>query len=232
MWTLAVFAIVVAVAAPVTVVSADKLTQKEQYSGFLKDYSQLKEEKDADGKPVMRYISKKLTSGGYHQVMIDRVDFYPAPRPDENVDSATLYQIRDYLDKALREKIGAKTAIVDQAGPGVARMRVAITAVASETAALKGYQYVPFALIVQGAKTAAGTRAKEAQLYAEMEIIDSQSGERIGAVVKKGIGTEVKEAKEGAGKGEKKVTIDNLKPVLDNWAKLAADFVGANLRPR
>jgi hypothetical protein len=42
----------------------------------------------------------------------------------------------------------------------------------------------------------------------------------------------VKEAKEGAGKGEKKVALDNLKPVLDNWARLAADFAGKNLRPR
>lgn len=222
-------AVAIAIAAPMAAFAADKVVEKEKYSGFLKDYSQLKEEKDADGKPVMRYLSPKLSSGAYSKVMIDRVDFYPAPRPDKNVDSATLHQISAYLDKALRQKIGEKTTVVDAAGPDVVRMRVAITAVAAETAALKGYQYIPIALIVQGAKSAAGTRAKEAELYAEMEMLDSQSGERIGAVVKKGTGTEVKEGKE---KGEKKVALDNLKPVLDNWAKLAADFAGKNLRAK
>jgi hypothetical protein len=228
--TLAVFAIAIAVAAPVAAFSADKLVKKEQYSGFLKDYSQLKEEKDAKGEKVMRYLSPKLTSGAYSKVMIDRVDFYPAPRPDKSVDSATLHQISDYYDKALRQKIGAKTTVVDQAGPGVVRMRVAITAVTSETAALKAYQYIPIALIVQGAKSAAGARAKNAELYTELEVLDSQTGERIGAVVKKGIGTEVKEVKEGKEKGEKMVALDNVKPILDNWAELAADFAGENLR--
>lgn len=232
--TLTVFAITIAITTPLATQAADKAVEKEKYSGFLKDYSQLKEEKDADGKPVMRYLSPKLTSGAYSQIMIDRVDFYPAPRPDKNVDAATLQQISDYLDKALRQKIGEKATVVDQAGPGVVRMRVAITAVAAETAALKGYQYIPIALVVQGAKSAAGARAKNAELYAEIEMLDSQSEERIGAVVKKGIGTEVKaaEAKEGEAKGEKMVALDNVKPVLDNWAKLAADFAGTNLRPR
>lgn len=234
MRTLAAFAIAVAVAVPVVASAAEKVVEKEKYSGFLKDYSQLKEEKDADGKPVMRYISPKLTSGAYGKIMIDRVDFYPAPRPDKHVDSATLHQISAYLDQALRQKIGEKATVVDQAGPDVVRMRVAITAVAAETAALKGYQYIPIALVVQGAKSAAGARAKNAELYAEMEMLDSQSGERLGAVVKKGIGTEVKaaEAKEGEEKGEKMVVLDNVKPILDNWAKLAADFAGTNLRPR
>jgi hypothetical protein len=219
-------------AAPMSTSVAGKEVDKDKFSGFLKDYSQLKEEKDASGQPVLRHLSPKLTSGAYSKVMIDRVDFYPAPRPDKSVDSATLHQISAYLDKALRQKIGEKATVVDQAGPGVVRMRVAITAVAAETAALKPYQYIPIALVVQGAKAAAGARAQNAELYAEIEVLDSQSGERIGAVVKKGTGTEVEKVKEGEKKGEKKVTLDNVKPVLDNWAMLAADFAAKNLRPK
>ncbi|WP_372521871.1 DUF3313 domain-containing protein [Sulfuricaulis sp.] len=230
--TLTVFAVAIAIAMPFAANASDTLVKKEQYSGFLKDYSQLKEEKDAKGDKVMRYISPKLTSGKYSKVMIDRVEFYPAPHPDKNVDSATLDQIRDYFDQALRQKIGEKTTVVDQAGPGVVRMRVALTAVAAETAALKAYQYIPIALIVQGVKGAAGARAKNAELCTELEVLDSQSGERIGAVVKKGTGTEVKKVKEGEDKGEKMVALDNVKPILDNWAQLAADFAGKNLRPR
>lgn len=227
--TLAVFTIVTVIAAPLAAFAAEKLVKKEQYSGFLKDYSQLKEEKDADGQPVMRYLGPQLSSGAYGKVMIDRVEYYPAPRPDAQVDAATLDQIRDYFDQAMRRKISEKVPVVDQAGPGVVRMRVAIAAVAAETVGLKIRP--PVGMLIQGIKAAAGTGpvAKEAELYAEMEALDSQSGERIGMVVKKGIGREVKE---GAVKGEKKVAVDDVKPVLDNWARLAADFAGKNLRPQ
>jgi hypothetical protein len=223
--------IAIAIGIPVIAVASDKLVQKDQYSGFLKDYSQLKEEKDANKEPVMRYINPKLTSGEYDKIMIDPVEFFPEPHPDENVDSGTLSQIKDYFDKELRQKIGEQATVVDQAGPGVVRMRVAITAVKSEDAALKPYQYIPFAFVAHSIRKAAGDSAKDADLYAEMEIVDSQSGERLGAVVKKGIGTEVKKMEEGAEKGEKKMVLDNVKPVLDNWSKLAADFAGTNLPP-
>ncbi len=221
--------VAIAIAMPFAANASDTLVKKENYSGFLKDYSQLKEEKDAKGDKVMRYLSPKLTSGQYHQVMIDQVEFYPAPKADKSVDSATLYQIRDYYDQELRKKVGAQVPVVTQAGPDVVRLRVVITAVKSETAALKAYQYIPFALLVQGIKGAAGARAKDAELYTEMDVLDSQSGQRIGAVVKKGIGTEVKEVKKGAEKGEKMVALDNVKPILDNWAQLVADFAGKNL---
>lgn len=227
---LAACAVAATIAAPVSAFAADKLVKKEQYSGFLKDYSQLKEEEDAGGKPVMRYLGPKLTAGAYRQVMLDRVDYYPEPRPDAEVDAATLEQIRGYLDRTLRQKIGEKVPVVDRAGPGVVRLRLAITAVAAETRGLKPRP--PIGMLIQGIKAAAGTGplARDAELYAELEVLDSQSNERIGAVVKKGIGTELKAAE--GGKGEKKVVLDNLKPVLDDWAKLAADFAGANLRPQ
>ena len=223
---------VIALAMPLFAQASDTLVKKEHYSGFLKDYSQLKEEKDAKGNEVMRYISPALTSGKYHKVMIDRVVYYPAPKPDPHVDMTTLNQIRDYLTKELRQKIGAQVPVVNQPGPDVIRMHAAITAVKAENAALKAYQYIPIALIFQGIKAAAGTRAKDAELYVEMEILDSESGKRLGAVVRKGVGTEVKEEKEGAEKGKKMVMLDNVKPILDNWADLAAEFVGKNLKAK
>jgi hypothetical protein len=225
--TLMVFAVTALLAA----CAGGKVVEESQYSGFLKDYSQLKAEKDANGQPVMRYLSPKLTSGAYSKVMIDRVEFYPAPKEDKDVTWATLYQIRDYFDMQLRKKVGEQVPVVNEAGPGVVRLRVALTAVKSETASLKAWQYIPIALVVQGAKAAAGTRAKDAELYVEMDILDSQTGQRLGAVVKSGTGTEIKEMKEGAEKGEKMVTLADVEPVLDNWAELVANFASRNLHP-
>lgn len=222
--------LVIAIAMPLMAHAADTLVKKEHYSGFLKDYSQLKEEKDAKGNEVMRYINPALTSGKYHKVMIDQVVFYPAPKPDKNVDSATLHQISSYLDKELRQKIGEQASVVSLPGPDVIRLRVAITAVAAENAKLKAYQYIPFAFIAHSIKKAAGDAAMDAQLYAEAEILDSQSGQRLGAVVRKGRGTEIEKEKEGAEQGKKMVTLDNVKPILDDWADTAADFVGKSLK--
>ena len=221
---------IIAFAMPLMARAADTLVSKEHFSGFLKDYSQLKEEKDAKGDKVMRYISPALTSGKYHKVMIDKVVFYPAPKPDKNVDAATLHQISAYFDKELRQKIGAQVPVVSQPGPDVIRMRVAITAVAAENAPLKAYQYIPFAFIAHSIKKAAGDAAMDAQLYAEAEILDSQSGQRLGAVVRKGRGTEMEKEKEGTEKGEKMVALDNVKPVLNDWADIAAEFVGRSLK--
>ena len=227
--TLKVLAIGITIALPFVANASDTLVEKDHYSGFLKDYSQLKEEKDAKGDKVMRYISPKLTSGAYHKVMIDPVEFYPEPKPDKDVDSATLSQIKDYLGKELHQKIGEQAQVVNQPGPDVIRMRVAITAVGAENAPLKPYQYIPFAFIAHTVMKAAGDAAMDAELYTEVEVLDSQSGERLGAVVRKGTGTEVEKVKEGAEKGEKMVTLDNVKPILDHWAELAADVVGSTL---
>jgi hypothetical protein len=103
---------------------ASSIVSKENYSGFLKDYSQLKEVKAPDGVMVMRYVSPKLTSGQYHAIMMDPVVFYPSPRANENVTTPVLDQIRNYMDATYREKIGARVTMVDQPGPGVARLSI------------------------------------------------------------------------------------------------------------
>jgi Protein of unknown function (DUF3313) len=201
----------------------------EHYSGFLSDYSQLKPMKDVAGQEVMGWVSPELTSGKYHKAIIDPVVFYPAAAPDKNVDMTTLNQMQAYYTDELRKEIGAKIPVVDQPGPDVVRLEVAITAVATGNAPLKAYQYIPIALVVQGVKTASGTRTQDAVLYTEMQVLDSQTGARLGAVVKSGHGTDVTEIKEGPDKGKDMVTLDNLKPLLNTWAETAADFAAKNL---
>jgi hypothetical protein len=158
--------------------------------------------------------------------MIERVAFYPPPQPSAEVDAATLNEISNYLDQQLRKKVGERVPVVDKPGPGVVRMRTAITGVAEERAGLKPYQYIPVALVLTAAKEAAGRRAKDATIQAEVELLDSVSSQPLGAAVKRGTGESVK-----AGEGSK-LTLEHVKPVLDKWAQVAADFAASNLRPR
>ena len=216
-------------AAGLSACASNQVTPESKYSGFLPNYSLLTKQKDPKGQPVMRYVNPLLTSGDYHAVMIDPVVYYPAPQPDKAVNAETLSQIREYFDSALHSEVGSEVQVVNAPGPGVARIRVAITAVAPKSASLKWYQYIPIALLVQGVKAAAGVYPKDAQLFAEMEVTDSQSGQLLGEVVKNATGTEIEKAKEGVDKGKKVVALDNVKSIFDNWAKLIANFMAENL---
>lgn len=207
-----------AIAAIAGAVSACATSDGER-SGFLGDYSKLASEKDAMGEPVLRYVSPKLSPGTYKKALIDPVQFYPAPQPSESVDASTLTAIRDYIDKGLRERMGTKMPLASEPGPGVVRFRPAITALATETTDLKPYQYIPVAFVVA---TAMG-RSKQAVIQIEMEATDSVTSERLGAAVRRGAGAKL----EG---DEQKLTLEQLRPLLDKWIETSSSFAAEQLK--
>lgn len=188
-----------------------------QYSGFLGDYSGLKETKDAAGETVLRYVSPKLKPGAYQKLIIDPTQYYPAPQPTEQVSATTLEDIRRYMDKDLHDKLGARVTLTSQPGPGVLRLRPAITAAAPQTAGLKPYQYLPIAFVA----TSVIGRAQEARLNAEFEVVDSVTGERMGASVRQGVGAKLS--------GDK-LTLKDVQPLIDRWANAGASFVASQMK--
>ena len=188
-------------------------------SGFLGDYSALKEVKDAAGDTVMRYVSPKFKPGAYQAVMIDPPQYYPAPKPTEQVTSSTLTEISAYLDKGLREKLGEKVTVVSEPGPGVLRIRPAITAVAPQTVGLKPYQVIPIAFIVTSVKG----RGKEAAISVEIEAVDSVTGERVGASVRNGVGAKLANEKAP-------LTLKDVQPLLDKWINTGTSFIAENMK--
>ena len=201
-----------------------------KYSGYLgDDYKLLKDEKDDLGAPVLRFVSPQLTPANYHSLILEPVQFYPEPRPDSQVSMGTLNDIRDYLNRSIREKVGAKVNVVDKPGPGVARFRGAITAVNAQTEARAAYQYIPIALIVTAAKdAAAGGRPEDARIFAEGEVLDSVSGARLAVAVREGTGDRLKEAKGGG----KQITLDELRPVIDKWVDAFAAAASQRIKSK
>lgn len=216
--------VIVAAAAMVACASTPTAPEPEQYSGFLSDYSRLQEATAADGVPVMRWISPKLTAETYNKVMIDPVQFHPEPQPSEQVNTEVLAQIRDYFDTVLRERMSENYTLVDQPGPGVVRLRPAITGVVTSREALKAYQYLPIGLIFTAAREATGTRPEQVVVAVEAELLDSQTGEQLGAVVRTGTGESLKGSSD-------QLTLSNVQPVLDHWADLAATQTAGFVRP-
>lgn len=196
-----------------SVILASVAHAEDAGSGFLGDYSALSEVKDKAGDTVMRYLNPKFKPGVYQKVMIDPTQYYPAPKPTDQVSASTLTEISDYVDKGLRAKLGAKVMLASEPGPGVLRVRPAITAVAPQTPGLKPYQLIPIAFIVSAARG----RGKEATIHVELEAVDSMTGERMGASVRKGVGAKLASDKA-------KLTLKDVQPLLDKWIDTGSTF--------
>lgn len=190
------------------------------HSGFLGDYSQLAKEKDTAGEEVLRYISPKLKPGAYQKVLIDPIQFYPAPKPTSQVGDQALTDIRNYMDKALREGLGSKLPLASEPGPGVLRIRPAITAVDTKHQGLKPYELLPVGFIISRGIVG---KAKEATIELEVEVVDSATGERMAALVRKGVGAKI-EDKDG------QLSLPHIRPVLDKWIDVGSSFFAAQVK--
>lgn len=203
---------------------AGKNADQGQYSGYLEDYSQLEKTKDTKGDIVLRFVSPLLKKENYQKVLIEPVQYFPEPEPTDNVSAQTLEDIKTYIDTEFRKKVNEKVPVVDQPGPGVVRMRVALTAIGAETENLKPYQFVPVALVITAGHAAAQGRPEKAVLYLEAQMVDSVNGERLAVAVREGTGERLKKLKQSG----RTVTLDSVKPLLDRWAEAYADFVFNN----
>ena len=202
-------------------------TDVAEGSGFLRDYSNLQETKDAQGKTIRAWVSPKLTPANYDAILLDPLVFYPEPRPTEQVSAETLQQILAYSNDTLKRSLSQRFRVVDRAGPGVLRIRAAFTGVAAQDEGLKPYQYVPIALVATMASRAASGTPQRAFIVSEVEGTDSVTGELLALRVRVATGERLAQV------GERKVvTFDTLKPVLDELAAGAFPELAKYVKPK
>ena len=190
---------------------ASKVQQPDEYSGFLKDYSRLKEAKSPSGAEVMRWIDPELKVSKYTSVYVEPSQLYPAPKPTSNIPQSTLTGITNYYDQALKRELSKSLPLASGPGPGVMVVRPAITAVSSKTESLEPYEYIPVALVAAAVSTASGIRDQETQLSTEAVFIDGQSQDVVAQVVRKGTGRPLDN-------DSQVMTADDVKRVIDGWA--------------
>lgn len=201
-----------------------KAASEQKYSGYLGDYSKLESVKGEKGEEIRRWVNPKLKRGEYLKLIIDPLVFYPAPQPSKQVSNETLQQIRQYADEALRREVGKSFLLVNQVGPGVARVRIAITGITTEAEGMKPYEFIPVAAIVAGAEAAAGTRKRDSFLVVEVELVDSVTNDKLGMAARKIPGKKQL-------KGEKdQLTLEMMKPVLDDKAANARLILDRTLK--
>ncbi|KFE52220.1 MULTISPECIES: DUF3313 domain-containing protein [Pseudomonas] len=190
---------------------ASSVTQPDEYSGFLKDYSQLKQEKSPSGADVMRWVDPQLNLAKFTNVYVEPSQFYPKPQATDKIPQSTLQGITRYYDQALKRELGKSLPIAASPGPGTIIVRPAITAVTSKTEGLKPYEVIPIALVAAAVSTASGIRDQETTIATEAAFLDADTNKVIAQVVRKGSGSPLESSAQV-------MKPDDVKAVLDGWA--------------
>jgi hypothetical protein len=189
----------------------NKYVEPDQYSGFLKDYSVLKEDKSPSGEAVMRWIDPDVNVNRYTGVYIEPSQFYPKPQPTAKISIQTLKGITDYYDQTLKNAFSKELPLAEGPGPGVLVVRPAITAVSAKTKSLRPYEVIPIALVAAGISAATGIRDQDTSLATEAAFLDSDSNKVVAEVVRKGAGTDL----DGASQA---LEAKDFKLLLNAWA--------------
>jgi hypothetical protein len=157
-------------------------------SGFLGDYSQLAPLEGYDAQEV--YIRPGVDWGSYEAVQIESVTLWmnEGEGPKDEKDRQML---ADLLYEALAKKLGEKYALADRPGPGVLRVRAALTQAKGAKVVLRTVStIVPQARLLSAVVgLSADVAATVGTATAEAEIEDSLTGRRLAAAVDQRAGT-------------------------------------------
>lgn len=153
-------------------------------TGFLNNYSQL--QPGSDDRAALVYIKPNADFKAYDKLMFERVVVLLADTSEaREIDPAMLKEMTDYYQNALFNAVKDGYQIVDQPGPGVMRVRVAITELKpSKPVANTLSTIIPVGIVAAGAtKAVSGDNLGTGEAGTEMELLDAQTGERLAAAV-------------------------------------------------
>lgn len=205
--------------------STSLMAAPAQYSGFLGDhYTLLKPTKSASGQPVMRWVSPKLKSGAYYQIMMVPTQFYPEVKPNEKISESTEKEILKYFDDALGRQLYTVMPVIKNPSPqrlaskalNTLKLRVAITAVSTKKSSVDSSNMVSVGLTTVNLKE----KEQSVTMSAEYEIVDAATDEVLAVGMRQGIGKPLKQKSDT-------VKLSNLKPILDTWVYDAGAFFKA-----
>jgi len=190
-----------------------QVTEKDQYSGFLSNYNNLQEVQTPSGGTAMRWISPSWSPNAYDIVVFNKLELYPAPKPDERVNQQTLADIQNYMSSKAKGVLGQKYRVVsnESAAPAGSKpliLRAAITGVNASNEGMKWYEVVPIAAVVGATQAATGHRDQDTNLFIEAEFIDAKTNQTVAKVVRKVFGTQLSNESQ-------KITIQDFKAAID-----------------
>ncbi|MHC4119855.1 MAG: DUF3313 domain-containing protein [Planctomycetota bacterium] len=165
-------------------------------TGFLTDYSRLEKESDSS----LRYVNEPALAR-YSRFIVDPVEvhFYEEAKSKGKLDDQQLIDLTNYMHSKLNQAVmESGNKLTYQPGPGVARIRAALTDI-NKTSMLN---ILPQASLLQFGV---------GNVSMEVEMIDSETGEQIGAVVETRKGSRIPFTNLGEWTTARKI--------MDHWGK-------------
>jgi len=197
-----------------------KIPANAEFSGFFKSYANLKPVAGMEGAVGYAATNAQKNLHKYIACVIDPVEVYLASDADEaKLTETARAAATEYFRAALVKSVSSAYPVVDQAGPLVLRLRAAVVGVdfGGEVAAAdkdadqkKGLTY----------------SVNIGNVRVEMELLDSETGEQIAALVDKenlGNGAEI-----GSTQLARNVKWAAARAAFDGWALRVRDFLNAS----
>ena len=157
------------------------MTEKIPESGFLPNYKVMQ---PVDNTPkdirAWRYLKPGLFISSYTAVMIEPV-YLNQREYTKEITPEVIAQTKKILEEAIRQAVLRRgdIKIVNQPGPGVLRVAVAITGAEISADGLRPWNFTPISLAANANTYAAGVNSRTPALVMENRITDSQSREFI-----------------------------------------------------
>jgi hypothetical protein len=186
-------------------------------SGFLKDYSQLREGKGDEA--LMVYLNKSVNFHVYDSILIDPVAIIVSEDSDmAKVSAEDRQKMANYFYAVLEQDLSKNYIIASKPGSLTMRLRVALTDIKSSQVVMDTLSTIlPIGLAVDMISYAAtGTHTYVGGANAEMELLDSVTGQRLAAAVDGRSGRKI------TGQFDKFSQWKDVKDACDFWAQRIA----------
>ncbi len=174
---------------------------------------------DPDRPSVFIYTAPNYHPRNYSRFIFPPIEIWIDPDSEyKGVEPDQLKKITDGLLEVIIDELKDDYPIVDKPGPGVAIVRIALTNVYLKKKKVKWYNYTPVGAVSKGVQLAAGKNIALTTAHLEVEMLDSQSGERLKAGVDLQVGEKLRE-KIKEGKERPETTWADVEETFEFYAK-------------
>ena len=153
-----------------------------EHSGFLRDYSQLTEEKDRPAK--QSYVNPKANWSDYDAIWIESISMW-ANEATGKLDPEEKQMLTDYFFKALHDELSEHFKIADGPGAGVLQFRAALTEAKGANVPLKAITTIvpQLKMLTTLVGVSADMVVTVGEATMEAEVLDSMTKVRLAAAV-------------------------------------------------
>jgi hypothetical protein len=192
--SIAITALLAALAGCAKTVSDQSAVLKQTQSGensaasgfFESDLSLL--QPGQEGQAAMVYINPSAQWSQYNKIMLEPVEFWDDP--NTKVSPTDQHTLTAYFYNKLKEDLQKNFTLVDQGGPGVLNLQVALINVDAATPGLRSVTVViPQLRVINAAQSlVTGSYAFVGSAEAEMKATDSSTGQLLAGAIDKRAG--------------------------------------------